>query len=83
MKRCLFILSSVFLGCAIIVFAQTSFAQDQKMDKDAEKQGPIVIELVVSTATMDTIDDGKRIVTVKLPDGTAQTVKAGPGGEKR
>jgi hypothetical protein len=71
-------MTSVFVGCAIIVLTQIGFAQDQKIDKDAEKPGPIVIELIVSTATVDAIDYGKRTVTVKVPDGTAQTIKAEP-----
>ncbi len=78
MKRRLLAMSAVFVGCAIIVLTQIGFAQDQKIDKDAEKPGPIVIELVVSTATVDAIDDGKRPMTVKVPDGTAQTIKAVP-----
>jgi hypothetical protein len=78
MKRRLFILPSVFIGCAIIVLVQIGFAQDQKMEKDAAKPGAIAIELVVSRATVDAIDYEKRTVTVKLPDGTAQTIEAGP-----
>jgi hypothetical protein len=78
MKRRLFILSPVLIGCAIIVLVQIGFAQDQKTDKDAEKPGPIVIELVVSTATVDAVDHEQRTVTLKLPDGTAQTNKAEP-----
>jgi hypothetical protein len=71
-------MAPVFVACAIIVLTQIGFAQDQKINKDAEKPGPIVIELVVSTATVDAIDDGKRTVTVKVPDGTTQTLKAEP-----
>jgi hypothetical protein len=59
------------------VLTQIGFAQDQKIDKDAEKPGSIVIELVVSRATVDAIDYEKRTMTLKLPDGTARIVKVG------
>jgi hypothetical protein len=72
-------MSPIFVGCAIIVLTQTGFAQGQRIDKDAEKPGPIVIELVVSRAIVDANDYGKRTMTLELPDGTAQTLKAGPG----
>jgi hypothetical protein len=79
MKRYRLAIAPVFIGCAILVLTQIGFAQEQKIDKDAEKPGSMVIELVVSSATVDTIDYEKRSVTVKLPDGTAaQLLKAGP-----
>jgi hypothetical protein len=61
-----------------MVLVQIGFAQDQKTDKDAEKPDPIVIELVVSTGTVDAVDHEQRTVALKLPDGTTQTNKAGP-----
>jgi hypothetical protein len=78
MKRRLLAMAPVFVACAIVVLVQSGFAQGQKIDKNAEEPGPIVIELVLSRAIVDAIDDGKRTVTLKLPDGAAQTLKTGP-----
>jgi hypothetical protein len=75
-------MSPVFVGCAIMVLTQIGFAQDQKIDKDAGEPGPIVIELVLSRTIVDAIDYGKRTVAVKVPDGTAQTIKAEPEVKK-
>jgi hypothetical protein len=68
----------IFVGCAVLVLTQIGFAQGQKIDRDAEKPGPIVIELVLSRTIVGAIDYGKRPVTLKLPDGTPQTLKAEP-----
>jgi hypothetical protein len=69
---------AIFVGCAILVLTQIGFAQGQKIDRDAEKPGSIVIDLVVRSATVDTLDYEKRTVTLKMPDETAQTLKAEP-----
>ena len=72
------ILSLVFVGCAIIAFAQFGFAQTQKIDRGVEKPGPVSVAAIESKATICAIDYEKRTGTLRLPDGTTETFNAGP-----
>ena len=72
------ILSLVFVGCAVIAFAQFGFAQTQKIDRRAEKPGVVSVAAIESKATICAIDYEKRTGTLRLADGTTETFNAGP-----
>ncbi len=66
------------LGVAL-VFAQAGLAQvGTAVEKDTERHGTVVAQSVTSTATVAAIDYEHRIATIRLPDGTTVTFKAGP-----
>ena len=63
----------------VIAFAQIGFAQvGTTVERDAERAGTVVAQTATSTATVAAIDHEHRIATIRLPDGTAVTFKAGP-----
>ena len=72
------ILSLLFVGCAIIAFAQFGSAQTQKIDRGVEKPGPVSVAAIESKATICAIDYEKRTGTLRLPDGTTETFNAWP-----
>ncbi len=72
------ILSLVFVGCAIVVFAQFGFAQTQKMEREPDKPHAVSAAAMEITATVFAIDYEKRTGMLKLPDGTTETFNAGP-----
>ena len=63
----------------VIAFAQFGFAQAETVVKNnAEKPGAVPVESGTSMATVDAIDYENKTGTLKLPDGTTETFKAGP-----
>lgn len=63
----------------VIAFAQPGFAQVQKMaGRDAQAPGGVKVEMEEGNATVDSVDYENRTGTLKLPDGTMLTFKAGP-----
>lgn len=63
----------------VIAFAQPGFAQVQKMaGHDAQAPSMVQVEAQEGTATVDSVDYENRTGTLKLPDGTVLTFKAGP-----
>jgi hypothetical protein len=76
MKKVLFMV--VALG-VVMAFAQAGIAQvGTPVAKDAIGPGPVVAQSATSTAIVAAIDFEHRIATIRLPDGTTTTFKAGP-----
>ena len=76
MKKGFFLALAVGL---IIAFAQTGFAQvGTSAGRDAEMAGTVVAQAATSTATVAAIDYEHRVATIRLPDGSTVTFKAGP-----
>ena len=68
----------VALGVAL-AFVQVGFAQvGTTVERDAEMAGTVVAQAATSTATVAAIDYEHRIATIRLPDGSTVTFKAGP-----
>ena len=73
------VFSLVLAMGVVIAFAQPGFAQVQKMaGNDAQASGVVKVEAEEGTATVDSVDYENRTGTLKLPDGTMLTFKAGP-----
>jgi hypothetical protein len=63
----------------VIAFAQVGFAQvGTTVERDAEMAGTVVAQAATSTATVAAIDYERRIATIRLPDGSTVTFRAGP-----
>ncbi len=63
----------------VIAFAQPGFTQVQKMAvNEAQAPDGVKMEVEGGTATVDSVDYENRTGTLKLPDGTMLTFKAGP-----
>ncbi len=63
----------------VIAFVQLGSAQvETVVEKNAEKPGVVAVESLTSTATVGAIDHENRTGTLKFPDGTTATFKAGP-----
>jgi hypothetical protein len=61
----------------VITFAHVGFSQ-VGTPGEAGIPGPTVAQATTSTAIVAAIDFEHRIATIKLPDGTTTTFKAGP-----
>ncbi len=76
MKKVLSLVLASFMVVLLVTFA---FAQEKKAAKKAgEKPGGVMVEVVTVTAAVDAVDAANRTVTLKMPDGTSRTIKAGP-----
>jgi hypothetical protein len=76
MKKVLSVVLSLGL---VMAFAQVGFAQvGAAVEKDATGPGPVLAQSAASTAIVAAIDYEQRIATLRLPDGTTVTFKAGP-----
>jgi hypothetical protein len=62
---------SAAVGMASVMLALSGWA----MDKD--KPGAVEAELIVLTATVDSVDQGQRTLTLKGNDGSTRTIKVG------
>ena len=75
MKKALFLVLAVGM---VIAFAEPGFAQvEKRAGNDAQVPG-VKVEAEENAATVASIDYENRTGTLKLPDGTMVTFKAGP-----
>jgi hypothetical protein len=76
MKRGFFLVVAVGL---VIALAPLGFAQvGTAVEKDAIGPGSVLAQSAANTATVAAIDYEHRVATIRLPDGTTMTFKAGP-----
>ena len=71
-------LSLVLASFMVVMLVSLAFSQEKKPVKKAgPKPGAVLVEAVTVTAAVDAVDAAKRLVTLKMADGTLQTVKLG------
>jgi hypothetical protein len=68
----------VMVVALVVLFGQAARAQGADTPANEPKPGGVVVDAVSSTATVDAIDAATRVVTLKFPDGSSKTLKAGP-----
>jgi Cu/Ag efflux protein CusF len=71
-------LTRLFAAAALSMLAAHSFAQDKKSAPSAAEQGKGAMEITRVTATVESIDQATRTVTLKDSDGKLFAFVAGP-----
>jgi hypothetical protein len=73
------VVSLILAVGVVIAFAQPGFGQVQKLaSSESQALGKVKVEVEEITATVVSVDYENRTGTLKLPDGTMLTFKAGP-----